>query len=100
MAKLYISEFNDVNVRQGALTPIVPGVASVEQTPVTITGTSAQSAAFGAESRIVRLHTDVVCSVLFGSSPTATANSRRLAANQTEYFRVNPGDKVAVISNT
>ena len=36
----------------------------------------------------------------FGADPTATADSKRMAAGQTEYFTVAPGDKVAVITNT
>ena len=99
MAKLYISEYDDINVRQGVLTPIVVEPALVEQTPVVI-GSETDSAAFSARTRIVRLHADAICSVLFGASPTATTNSKRLAADQTEYFRVNPGDKVSVIANT
>ena len=99
MATLYISEYNDINVRQGVLTPVVVEPALADQTKA-IAGTSAQSNAFGANTRIVRLHTDAVCSVLFGANPTALTTSKRLAADQTEYFRVNPGDKVAVIANT
>lgn len=99
MATLYISEYDDINVRQGSITPVVVEPALADQTKA-FTGTSAQSTAFGARCRIVRLHTDAICSVLFGANPTALVTSKRLAANQTEYFRVNPGDKVAVIANT
>jgi hypothetical protein len=51
---------------------------------------------------MVRIHTDAICSISFGTAPTATATNRRLAANQTEYFGVPLGGsyKVAVISNS
>jgi len=73
----------------------------VEQT-VAIAAGSAQSNAFSAATRIVRLHTDAVCSIKFGINPTATATSSRMAAGQTEYHGVLVGQsfKVAVISNT
>lgn len=95
MAKVYISEYEDNGRSIGAQEPSL-----VEQTPVAIGGTSAQSAAFAATTRIVRIHTDAICSIAFGSNPTATANSKRLAAGQTEYFGVQGGHKVAVITNT
>jgi len=44
----------------------------------------------------------VVCSIVIGppTGLTATANSQRLAANQTEYKMVIPGHAVAVITNS
>jgi hypothetical protein len=69
---------------------------------VAIGGSSAQSTALKNNTQLVRLHTDAICSVLFGANPTATANNQRLAANQTEYKCVPPNSsyKIAVISNT
>jgi hypothetical protein len=46
------------------------------------------------------VHTDAICSISFGSNPTATATKARMAAGQTEYYAVNASDKVAVITNT
>jgi hypothetical protein len=78
--------------------PLEPPLA--EQT-VAI-GAEAKSSAFNASTRYVRIHVDAICSILFGTSPTATTSKKRLAANQTEYFAVPPGQsfKVSVISNT
>lgn len=93
---LYIEEFA---VRQsfGWQAAQTPGVVS--QT-VAIGGSSAQSAAFNSQTTLIRVHSDVVCSVeIGGSNPTATTSSMRFAANQTEYFIVHPGDKLAVITN-
>ena len=95
MAKLYVTEFREMNY--GA-----PDVAAlVDQTPVTFT-TSTQSAAFAANTTLVRLHTDGICSIAFGKNPTATTNNLRLTAGQTEYFAVPPGSswKVAAVTNT
>jgi len=96
MAVLYISEYpqNAVDVPT-----LVSEPATVTQT-VAIAAGSAQSAAFRTDTRMVRLHTDAICSILFGTNPTASATTPRLAANQTEYFKVTPGFKVAVITNT
>ena len=99
MSKLYISEYSKVLTygNKGIPVPIEP---ATEQTPVTISGTSAQGAAFAADTLIVRIHSDVVCSILFSANPTADVNDKRMSAGDTEYFAVSPGDKVAVISNT
>lgn len=93
MAKLYITEYAAADINSAMEPPLV------EQT-VNIAGASAQSAAFNAETRLLRLHTDAICSVKFGRDPTATTSSRRMPANATEYVTVEAGIKVAVISNT
>jgi len=58
------------------------------------------SPAFGQYTRMIRVHTDAPIKISIGSAPGATANSPRLAANQTEYFTVDPGDKIAWITST
>jgi hypothetical protein len=104
MAKLYIAEYStfgmDPNTGEA-----VGKEPSLDQTPVVIGAGSLAGAAFGASTRLVRIHTDAICSIVFGqvggpNAPVATVNNKRLAANQTEYFGVNPGDTVAVITNT
>lgn len=74
---------------------------TAEQT-VAIAGASAASAAFANNTNLVRLSTDAICSVEFGTAPVSTAAKARMAANQTEYFAVPLGAvyKVAVITNT
>lgn len=97
-ATCYIEEYT-------ALSPIVvnyqaataPGVA--KQT-VAIGGSSTQSAAFSATTRLIRLECDATASVeIGGTNPTATATSARFSAGVPEYFMVSPGDKLAVITN-
>lgn len=102
MAKLYISEYSDIAHQPYGAEAIsaMQEPSIIEQTPVVIGGGSLKSAAFNGATRVVRLHTDAICSIAFGLDPTATANTKRMAANSTEYFGVEPGHKVAVITNT
>lgn len=99
MATLYIAEFSYLFSTPAVTGQMAMGPPIVEQT-VAIGAGSAQSAAFGATTNFVRLHTDAICSIVFGANPTALATKMRLAAGQTEYFGVAPGSKVAVITNT
>jgi hypothetical protein len=99
MALLYISEFSELAQASNQQAARMPSL--VDQAPLAIGGASVQSAAFGPATRYVRLHSDVAAEVVFGANPTAVLNtSPRMAANQTEYFGVNAGDKVAVIAPT
>jgi hypothetical protein len=103
MATLYVSEF----VSQGT-DPNGKMQSSAQQPPlqeqtVAIGVSSAQTTnAFTANTTLVRLHADAICSVAVGANPTASATKMRMAANQTEYFTVpnNSGFKAAVITNT
>lgn len=100
MATLYITEYAMCN-DSGA--PLEPAVA--EQT-VAIAAGSAASAALNAETAFVRLHTDAICSVKFGTAPVAAATNARMAAGETRLHSVrrvaDAGSrlKVAVITNT
>ena len=99
MASLYISEYTATSTNSGQGVPVMqePGT---DQSPVSISGSHAESAAFGTNTRWVRVHTDAICSVKFGSAPVATANNKRMIAGQTEYWAVFAGDKISVITNT
>lgn len=101
MASLYVTEFEEMPHTSGSKVQAAmqPELASSK---VTIAGASAQSSAFNARTRFVRLHTDAICSVKFGTNPTATADHARMAAGSTEYFGVPQGAayKVAVITNS
>ena len=74
---------------------------------VPIGDTSSQSAPFGAGApgvagmmhMMIRVHCDVACSISVGPNPTATHADVRLAPNQTEYFGVQVGQRIAVIAN-
>lgn len=96
MTKLYITELKDF-ARDAGRAEAVAMLPSLGTQALTLTGSTQQSAAFNAATRLVRLHAQVACHVAFGESPTATTNSMRLAEGQTEYFGVTPGHKLAVI---
>jgi hypothetical protein len=105
MATLYVEEFSAIgeasNLTGPALSTAQAGkFPSLTGQTVSIGGGSVQSSAFNAATTLIRVHTDVICSVLIGSNPTALTTRNRMAANQTEYFGVRPGDKIAVISNS
>lgn len=102
MAVLYITEYADVLTSVNSQpVPIVLEPALAAQT-VAIGGSSVQSSALNSKTKIVRVQTDAICSITFGTNPTATSSNRRLSADQTEYFGVpaNSSYKVAVITNT
>lgn len=105
MAKLYVTEFSkNAHMWAGGETISAPQAddnpAYVEQVPVVIGAGNLVSAAFGGATRLIRVHTDVICSIAIGSAPVADVNTMRMAAGQTEYFGVKPGHKIAVIANT
>jgi len=98
MAKIWITEYTTAGADSaGTPLPMAAHPPAAVQTPVTITSTSAQSAAFGAKTRFVRLRADVACHFVVGTNPTATTDSTPLDANSAEYFQVPAGQKLAVI---
>lgn len=106
MATLYISEYAAIGGVAGTAAQ-VPQEPCLTQQTILITGTSAPSINFSANTRFVRLHTDAICSIDFGLGSASATNpalatlvTARMAANQTEYFGVTPGGNVAVIANT
>lgn len=101
MATLYVTEYSSLGLQSSGPAQAALEPENASQT-VAIGGASAQSNAFGAATGVVRLHSDAICSVKFGTNPTAAATNRRMAANQTEYFAVPIGQsfKVAVITNS
>jgi len=99
MAKVFITEHVRPTMYVGNLLP-VPSHPPLAEQVVAIGGASAQSAAFNAKTQMICVHADAICSISIGANPTATVDTRRLAANSTEYFEVQPGHKLAVITNT
>lgn len=62
-------------------------------------GPAVASSAFGASTRLIRVHAKAACSIVVGANPTATTDDTPMAANSTEYFGVSPGDKLSVIAS-
>jgi hypothetical protein len=102
MATLYVTEFQGQGLDQNARSIAITAQPPVAEQTVAIGASSAQSNAFNNATNIVRLHTDAICSVEFGTNPTSAATKARMAANQTEYFFIPSAQsyKVAVITNT
>jgi hypothetical protein len=99
---LYLSEFGSLfgDASSGAPFPRCPSLADQV---IPFGGISAASLPFTPSTRVVRVHTDSICAVkVGGAQPVAVAKpgTARMAAGQTEYFAVTPGDKAAVITST
>jgi hypothetical protein len=69
-------------------------------------GASAQSTAFGSQTRFIRVvAVGVVSATIDGvriaidTNPTATATSALIEMNYPEVFKVSPGQKIAVLGN-
>jgi hypothetical protein len=60
-------------------------------------GTSTQSAAISDNIFYVRVAADADCHIEIGVNPTATTSSIFLASKDYEYFKISPGEKIAVI---
>ena len=105
MAKVYISEYAVAALDSRGM--VSGGQEPALANQVLDTAATHLSAAFNAETRFVRVHTDGIVSYLFGTAPTAATTNARMAANQTEYFGVpkgapgaSSGYKLDVIANT
>lgn len=94
MATAYIAEYADVD--------IAPTEPRVTQQTVATSGASAQSAAFNANTCVIAISTPAAQAVAcrFALSPTAVVTDLRLPANGIFFFRVSPGQKVALIDVT
>jgi hypothetical protein len=101
VAKLYITEFASTAIGargQDVMAPQNPPIAL--QPVMTSSGTSQQSAAFSGKTRFIEYHSDGICSIDIGANPIADVNYRRMAANETRFEGVEPGHKLALITNT
>jgi len=100
MATLYVTEYTKLGVGANG-EAAVPQEPPVAEQIVAIAGASTASSPFNQATAFVRLHTDSVCSVEFGTTPIASIFNARMAANQTEYHGVprQGGFSVAVIAN-
>jgi len=103
MSTLYLTQFGGVGV-SGSDIAQEPAIG----TQTVAIGVEAKSTTFDRNCSLVRIHVDAICSIHFslpdtsGNYTAATTSSRRLAADQTEYFGV-PRDslmKLSVISNS
>lgn len=100
--KLFITEY--AGPPQGPNGSIIMcGAEPPVATPQVIdfSGGATASAAFNAKTTFIRVHTNAICSLRFSTAGTAATTSYpRMAASSTEFYGVQPGDKVNVIINT
>ncbi len=95
MSILYVTEYADAK-------GTIPKEPAITTQAVSFTGTHGESSALNPSTALVRLQADGICSVIFGTAPTATTSHRRMTAGQTEWFTVSPNTalKVSAVTNT
>lgn len=95
MAVLFVTEYG---LGSGG-TP-VPREPPIVRQVVVIGAGSLQSKPFNAATLLIRVHPDTICSIAIDTNPTASLLTERMAADQTEWRQVTPGQQIAVIANT
>lgn len=107
MSTLYIEEYaiiGTIPTNAQTLGPVQVQAASQPRLAaqnISFTGTAGTSAAFNSATRLVRIHTDGICSYRFSAAGTAAATTdSRMAADTTEYWVVPGGYFVSAITNT
>ncbi len=102
MAKIYITEYTETAKEWAGRVPIAAALEPcvTDQTPITLSGSSQQSAAFNGATRFIMLSSDGIFSYAVGVNPTATVDQKRVPAGQIIYVGVQPGHKIAVITQT
>ena len=81
---------------------VAMGVPSLGTTQIfTVTNSSVQSAAFGANTTMIRLAcSSGHCHIAIGANPTANLTTSAMIPNNfSEIVRVSPGHKIAVIKD-
>jgi hypothetical protein len=68
-----------------------------DQSPITTSGSSAQSAAFNGDTKMIQISCDTQSAMAYGSNPTATTSSMTIPAGSFIYYKVTAGKKVAFI---
>ncbi|HEY5129384.1 MAG TPA: hypothetical protein VIJ35_19215 [Bradyrhizobium sp.] len=80
----------------GAATQVLAEPCIIEQQLVIGGAEAVVSNPFGEHTRLIRVHCDMPCRIAIGKTPIAGPTNKRLAANQTEVFGVQPGHRLAV----
>lgn len=96
MATLHIIELSSLaRTADGDVIP-VPDLESIVTTQVVTFTTTAQTAAFNAKTKFVRVSPSADAVLDYGTNPDADLNTfLRMAANSAEFFGVLPGKKLA-----
>lgn len=97
MANLYVAEFGGFAHSSGGITG-VPKVPPLAVQTVAFTATAGVSAAFGSNTKLVRVWPDADAFVKFGAAPTAvTEVDIPVESKKPFWARVEPGDKVSAV---
>lgn len=102
MASVRITEFESTvalvvgGVPCPAFPPLAHNICTIGSDPH---GTGL-SAAFHANTRLIRVQAEGVCCIDIGADPTATTSMLRMTAGQTEYIGVSGGHKLSCITTT
>lgn len=99
MATIYITEYASMGSAPfgPSQTPLEPPIAAYSFAITSASATpSAPNAIFNNKTNLIRIHTDGICSVAIGVSPTAVVTANRMAANQTEFRSVPQGAPMTV----
>lgn len=100
MATIYVSEYTSMADALNGQAQVAKHPALQRQS-MAITGASTTlPSAFTAQTRFIKVHTDAICSITIGKTPTAITTADRMPADMTSFEGVNPGDNLAVIANT
>lgn len=108
MADVFWTEFENIALATVAVPDTNDGGGSVQVAKdakasgsVTASGSNQQSSAFNAATNFVRIATKTEVFLQFGSDPDASSGTQiALLANTTEYFGVEPGQKLSVVTTS
>jgi hypothetical protein len=87
MATLYVTEYAGLGASPfgPSQAPLEPPIAAYSLAiGVSSSTPGAPNATFNNKTTMIRIHTDAICSISVGVSPTAVATANRMAANQTD----------------
>lgn len=85
---VYVTEFAGIAIGPQGVQIQVALEPPLADQKLTSSGAASSSSAFNAKTRFVRVATDAIICLQFGTAPTATTSTRRMAADQVEYFAV------------
>lgn len=61
---------------------------------------AAVTTAFATQTRIIRVTPTTAAYIAIGASPTATTTGIYMSAGITDYFKVNPGEKISAVQDS
>jgi hypothetical protein len=100
MADIYITEYVKL-ARDGGNYHIAAGKEpAIADQKISNPATTTQSSAFNALTTFVMVHASAAAHLTFGANPTATTGTHRIGANETRFYGVEPGHKLAAINGS